>query len=243
MPWNCRFPEPRWRAPALAPVPRRLLLALAAYTAGGFVVARAQPPTARICVLTPDSGEGPFYFDPELVRSDIADSRPGAPLEISLKILRVGDCAALERARVDVWHADALGLYSGYERQTGVGGISTEAAAAQSFLRGTQLTSADGSVRFRTIYPSWYRGRTPHVHFKVFLADDEVVASQIFFPEAVNERVFAQWEPYRTHAARRDTRNENDTFLTGRTDGVFCEAEASEGVVRAAAVIAVAPPA
>src|SRR5690606_8023144 len=74
------------------------------------------------CTVTPDSGEGPFYFDPRLVRSDVADGRPGAPLELAVQIRRARDCAPLAGARFDLWQADALGLYSGYERQEGVGG-------------------------------------------------------------------------------------------------------------------------
>ena len=72
----------------------------------------------------------------------------------------------------------ALGLCSGYEKQSGVGGVSTKSAVGQQYLRGTQFTDQAGHVQFRTIFPSWYGGRTPHVHFKVFLGGSEVVASQ-----------------------------------------------------------------
>jgi len=231
-------PQPIWRVPRAAAVSRRMVLALAAYAAGRLTLARAQAP--GMCVLTPDSGEGPFYFDPSLVRVDITDGQPGVPLALAVQVLRAGDCATLENARVDLWHADALGLYSGYERQSGVGGIDTRAAVGRSFLRGTQLTDAQGRVRFRTIYPSWYGARTPHLHFKVFLGGDQVVASQIFFPDAVNDRVFNEWEPYRQHVAKRRTRNAEDTFLRDEIGGVFCEAQDEPGGgVRATAVVVV----
>src|SRR4030095_12580165 len=100
----------------------------------------AQPPGS--CVLTPEAGEGPFYLDPKLIRSDITSKQPGAPLNLALQVVRAGDCATLANARVDVWHADAVGLYSGYEKQSGVGGISTKAAVGQQYLRGTQFTDA-----------------------------------------------------------------------------------------------------
>ena len=61
----------------------------------------------------------------------------------------------------------------GIVKQGGVGGISPEAAVGKQYLRGTQFTDVQGSVQFRTIFPSWYGGRTPHVHFKVFLANKE----------------------------------------------------------------------
>lgn len=179
-------------------------------------------------MLTPEAGEGPFYFDPELLRADITDGKPGAPLELSMRVVRAGDCASLANARVDVWHSDALGWYSGYANQRGTG-EPAEQVLGQKFLRGTQVTDADGRVRFRTIFPSWYRGRTPHVHFKVFLAGDEVVASQVFFPEEVNTRVFENFAPYRERAMRRDTFNAND-FL--RNAGVYCAVqERPEGLL------------
>jgi protocatechuate 3,4-dioxygenase beta subunit len=203
---------------------------------------RAGAQDVASCVLTPDSGEGPFYFDPSLVRADITEGLPGAPLTIAVRVVRAEDCATLENARFDLWHADALGLYSGYERQSGVGGVSVRTVAAARHLRGTQFTDADGRVEFRTIYPSWYGGRTPHLHFKVFLGGAEIVSSQIFFDDAINDRVFHEWEPYRTHVAKRVTRNEADMFLADEVGGVFCEAEAAANGVTGTAVVAVARP-
>lgn len=188
--------------PAWAPVGSRVALAQGGQRPGS-------------CVLTPEAGEGPFYLDPKLIRSDITSGQPGAPLELSLQVVRAGDCATLAKARVDVWHADAVGLYSGYERQSGVGGISTKAAVGQQYLRGTQITDAAGHVQFRTIFPSWYGGRTPHVHFKVFLGGNEVVASQIFFPDEITKEVFGEWRPYRDHVSKRTTFNTNDPIKQG----------------------------
>jgi len=235
---NPRNPIPVWREPTASAVPRRMFLGFAGLTVGSIALGRARA-QAGVCVLTPDSGEGPFYFDPNLVREDVADGQPGAPLELKIQVMRAGDCATLEQARVDVWHADALGLYSGYERQSGVGGVATSAVVGKSFLRGTQFTDVEGRVAFRTIYPSWYGGRTPHVHFKIFLSGDEVVASQIFFPDDVNDRVFNEWEPYRQHVAKRVTRNADDTFLRDRVGGVFSQPEESGAGVSASVVIAV----
>jgi protocatechuate 3,4-dioxygenase beta subunit len=187
-------------------------------------------------VLTPEAGEGPFYLDPNLVRSDITSGRPGAPLRLALQVVREGDCAVLSDARVDVWQADAIGLYSGYAQQSGVGGVSTDVAVDQQYLRGTQITDADGRVRFQTIYPSWYGGRTPHVHFKVFLGGDEVVASQIFFPDEINEDVFTTRDPYRQHVSKRRAFNRNDPI----PEGITSEASRSGGGYAATAVLVVA---
>jgi protocatechuate 3,4-dioxygenase beta subunit len=184
---------------------------------------------AASCAVTEDAGEGPFYFDPSLVRSDVTSGRLGAPLEFAVQITRARDCAPLSGVRLDLWQADALGLYSGYRDQPGVGGVPTEPTVGATFLRGTQIADADGWVRFKTVYPSWYGGRTPHIHVKVLIDAQERLASQIFFPDDVNAEVFAQWDPYREHVAKRTSFNHNDTFLDrnkdGRTDGVFCEVE------------------
>jgi protocatechuate 3,4-dioxygenase beta subunit len=118
---------------------------------------------AKVCVLTPEAVEGPFYFDAKLVRSDITEGKEGSPLVLTLQIVEAKDCAAIPEARVDIWHADGLGLYSGYADQ------DSGSAEGETFLRGTQLTGADGEVRFNTIYPGWYPGRTPHIHFKAFV--------------------------------------------------------------------------
>lgn len=143
---------------------------------------------------------------------------------------------------MDLWQADGVGLYSGYRDQPGVGGAISTDATGRTFLRGTQFTDGTGLVRFRTIYPSWYGGRTPHIHFKVFLGEEEILASQIFFPDEVTAEVFDRFAPYRDHVARRTVFNANDRFLDsggdGRIDGVFCEIEsfADEGLSASAAV-------
>jgi protocatechuate 3,4-dioxygenase beta subunit len=209
--------------------------------AGAFMAAvgrrRVYAQNAGRCILTPEAGEGPFYLDPELIRADITSGKPGAPLELAIQVVRLGDCATLAGARVDVWHADALGLYSGYAKQGGVGGVSAQTAVGQQYLRGTQFTGADGNVKFRTIYPSWYGGRTPHVHFKVFLGGTEVVASQIFFPDEINNEVFSQWLPYREHVSKRKVFNHNDSI----PQGVFSEVTRSVKAYLAGALLVVAP--
>jgi protocatechuate 3,4-dioxygenase beta subunit len=212
------------------------LFGLSALFVAAVIPARGRGQEPRRCVLTPDAGEGPFYLDPKLVRSDITAGQPGAPLQLALQVVRDGDCATLANARVDVWQADALGLYSGDEKQSGVGGVSTKTAIGQQYLRGTQFTDPAGNVHFRTVFPSWYGGRTPHVHFKVFLGGNEVVASQIFFPEDINKDVFSQWQPYRDHASKRTAFNDNDPFK----EGVYSEVTRQSRAYSAKAVLVVA---
>jgi protocatechuate 3,4-dioxygenase beta subunit len=108
-------------------------------------------PNGKVCILTPEAAEGPFYFDPKLVRATIAEGRAGAPLALALQLVEAETCGQLDKVRVDIWHCDGLGVYSGYARQ------ETGSAEGETFLRGTQFTNGDGMVRFDTIYPGWYR--------------------------------------------------------------------------------------
>jgi protocatechuate 3,4-dioxygenase beta subunit len=157
-------------------------------------------PGAKVCVLTPEAVQGPFYFDPKLVRADITEGRPGAPLALTLQVVSAKDCARLKGARVDLWHADGLGMYSGYRGQ-GDNGVSTR---GETFLRGTQFTGADGQVRFATIYPGWYPGRTPHVHFKVLIDATSLVTGQLYFPDNLSARIYRTLAPYNDRKATRD---------------------------------------
>jgi protocatechuate 3,4-dioxygenase beta subunit len=122
-------------------------------------------------------------------------------------------------AAVDVWHADAGGIYSGFEAAsaghgppvTADGGTSTP-TDADRFLRGTQLTSPQGSVSFVTIYPGWYTGRAVHIHMKVHRGGNVVHTGQLFFNDTLTDRVYRA-EPY-ADRGNRDTRNASDAIFT-----------------------------
>lgn len=68
---------------------RRALLGIGA--CAGALGSRETLAQAAVCLATDDSGEGPFYFDPSLLRSDITEGAVGAPLDIALRVTRAGD--------------------------------------------------------------------------------------------------------------------------------------------------------
>lgn len=171
--------------------------------------AGAASPEPGACLLTPQSIEGPFYLDPRLVRSNLAEGRPGVPLRLDLRTVEAGPCTPLRGARVDVWHADAQGLYSGYDGQGDRRRIST---AGQSFLRGTQVSDGAGAVAFETLYPGWYPGRATHVHFKVFVDSRTLVTGQMYFPDEINDAIYRTEAAYGNRLFKRDTLNANDVF-------------------------------
>jgi len=106
--------------------PRRALLRALALLPVGLAVrpdwtaraAEAGLVAANVCLLSPETTEGPFYLDPRLVRRDITEGRPGVPLGLTLQVVD-GDCRPLAGARVDVWHCDAAGDYSGVRQPGG----------------------------------------------------------------------------------------------------------------------------
>lgn len=168
------------------------------------------------CVLTPEKTEGPYFVDEKLLRSDIRGDpstgavESGVPLTLRLVVVRSdGDCAPVAGAAVDVWHANASGLYSDVQNM-GAGGSQ----AGREYLRGYQVTDADGAVAFTTIYPGWYAGRAIHVHFKVRLYDGTAATyeftSQMFFDPAVTAQV-VQASAYAGRGAP-DTSNATDNI-------------------------------
>lgn len=185
------------------------------HAAGAGVAAfTVEAPVADLCVLAPESVLGPFYFDPKLVRTDITEGRQGVPLQLRLKVVDVAGCRPIEKARVDVWHCDAAGQYSGYGSQGDDQSVSTKGA---TFLRGTQFSDATGAVLFETIYPGWYRGRTSHIHVQVFLEDRSLHIGQIYFPDAMSEYIYQNVAAYSGRASKRDTTNETD-FIVRHSD-------------------------
>ena len=199
---------------------RRRLLALAGAGAGSIVLAAcgddepslsadANPidgASSPSCVLTPDEAEGPFYTDLDLVRRDITDGRAGSPLELRITVVDADGCTAISGAEVDVWHADAEGLYSAFTEQGEDEDVDT---TAESFLRGVQTTDQRGIAVFDSIYPGWYPGRTAHVHAKIHFDDRTAVTTQFYFPDDISASVYTAHAAY-IDRGDKDTSNDDD---------------------------------
>jgi protocatechuate 3,4-dioxygenase beta subunit len=165
------------------------------------------------CVLTASLTEGPFFVDEKLDRSDIRTdpvtgaTSTGIPLALSFNVQRVTSnaCTPLTGAYLDVWHCDAAGVYSDVS------------GSSRKFLRGYQITDANGVAAFTTIYPGWYNGRAVHIHFKLRLYAGTTrtyeFTSQFFFDDSLTDSVYTQ-SPYSSRGSR-DTRNANDGIYNG----------------------------
>jgi protocatechuate 3,4-dioxygenase beta subunit len=121
----------------------------------------------------PELTEGPYYIEGEQIRRNITEGKAGVPLTLRLRVVDASTCKPIKGAAVDIWHADAGGVYSGF------GG----GARSRTFLRGIQRTDANGVAVFRTIYPGWYPGRAVHIHLKVHVGGSVVHTGQLFFPD------------------------------------------------------------
>ncbi len=186
------------------------------------------------CSVTPEETEGPYYFDADKIRSDIREDREGTRLRLALRVRDAGSCTPIADAVVDIWHADAGGAYSGFDGggdgagggpggPGGPGGGGGQARTPTRYLRGAQVTNSDGVVEFTTVYPGWYPGRTVHIHAKVHLDAKTVLTTQLYFDDALSDRVFAG-RPY-SERGERDQRNDADGIfeeslvMTAKTEG------------------------
>jgi protocatechuate 3,4-dioxygenase beta subunit len=187
---------------------REVLAALGLAGVGGLLGSKASAQnTLPSCVVRPALTEGPFFVDTQLNRSDIRSDpvtgvvKPGVPLVLRFVVSRVSSsgCTLLPGAMVDIWQCDAQGIYSGVQDRFAD-------TRGQKWLRGHQITNAQGVAEFTTIYPGWYPGRTVHIHFKIRYRNRDFT-SQLFFDDALSDRILAS-PPYAKAGIR--TRNAND---------------------------------
>lgn len=153
---------------------------------------------ATTCLLTPEVTEGPYWVEYATTRRNITEGKAGLPLVIRFTVLNAKTCTPIGNADVEIWHCDALGEYSAVN------------GAATRFLRGHQKSNASGKAEFLTIFPGWYRGRTPHIHMKVYVGGNAVHTGQIFFDEKITAAVYKQ-APYASRG-QYDTSHASDNI-------------------------------
>src|SRR5215471_19183852 len=153
--------------------------------------------TTVVCRQWAEQLEGPYRRGTQPLRRDLVEDREGASLHLGLLLVDTAG-APLSDGEIEVWQCDALGRYSGYPPPNDSGAPVSEGNAPrteylpdQTFLRGRQPTDADGVVEFATIYPGWYPGRTVHIHVMAH-TPHRTYTSQLYFPEAVSDAVFAR---------------------------------------------------
>lgn len=190
------------------------------------------PTSSGNCVADPAETNGPYPADGTntssgstsnvltvsgVVRSDVRSSfigstttATGVELELTLTVVDSNSsCAALSGYAVYIWLCDANGDYSLYT------------LPKESYLRGVQVTDANGQVTFTAIFPGCYMGRWPHIHFEVYSSLSyatsqryAVLTSQLAMPEDVCDTVYADTSLYPQSAT-------NMARVTLSSDNVF----------------------
>lgn len=141
------------------------------------------------CTETNAETAGPFpTIDPaSLQNANIVGDRTGIPMTVNITIKNINNnCNALSGAIVDIWHCDREGNYSEY------GGTQMQSANYTNyhFLRGRQITDANGLVTFQSLFPSWYQSRATHIHVHIYDSNGtSLLITQIAFPEGSNSAV------------------------------------------------------
>ncbi|KAI0480841.1 Intradiol ring-cleavage dioxygenase [Xylariaceae sp. FL0804] len=184
------------------------------------------------CLLTPIVTQGPYFVADEFVRANLKDDQEGVPLTLDFQIVDINTCEPMADTYLDIWHANATGVYSGVAVDGNGSGEDDTANLDLTYGRGVQKTDADGVAQFDTIFPGHYTGRTTHIHTVVhknatlqangtlgaITVTDHI--GQVFFDQDLISLVEAEY-PYTTNTQDLTT-NAEDSVLESETatDGV-----------------------
>jgi protocatechuate 3,4-dioxygenase beta subunit len=165
------------------PARRRLL-----HAGAGLLAALACPGLAQARPTLAPMTDGPFY-PPRAWRAQWNDwdadlsrvQRDGGTLQargehlgLELQLLDVKG-RRIDGAEVEIWQCDALAVYHHP-------GVRMTAGQFDEGFQGFGASRSDGEgrLRFRTIRPVPYPGRTPHIHVKLRHASFGELSSQLF---------------------------------------------------------------
>jgi len=176
------------------------------------------------CTVTPEGEEGPYFVDDSatgFARSDIrsnldgTNTQSGIPLTLSIYAYdSENSCAAMANVQIDIWHCNGSGIYSAED---------VEDTTGETWLRGYQITDANGLASFKTIVPGWYAGRTTHIHLRLRSTYDSTTTggtntTQLFLLQDVIDTINTTISPYSAEGTNPTT-NASDHVYSGETDG------------------------
>lgn len=145
-------------------------------------------------------------------------------MHLEFQFVDVNTCEGVENMMLDVWAANATGVYSGVDVKGNVAPLDTD------FLRGLQATDSDGVAAFDTIFPGHYKGRAIHQHVVshynyTILPNNTIVGGdinhigQLFFDEALRTAVEATY-PYNTNT-QDVTSNDDDMWAPSQAENSY----------------------
>ncbi|KAK5079449.1 hypothetical protein LTR70_008139 [Exophiala xenobiotica] len=173
------------------------------------------------CILTPEVTDGPYYVFGEAIRKNVKEDMysDGVDLYLEVQYLDINTCEPVPDVAVDIWNANATGVYSGIS----VSGNYAADGYNSTYLRGIQFTGADGVASFETIFPGHYEGRATHTHLLAYMnavvnANETITNGtgtvthihQLFRNEVLKAEVEATY-PYNTNE-QPITTNEEDMW-------------------------------
>ncbi len=157
------------------------------------------PRVLAAAVPTPRQTEGPFYpteypadDDSDLVKVE------GAVREAGGDILELGGRVLDQNARpaaglrVEIWQCDVNGVYLHRRSRN----FADRDGGFQGF--GHADTDDAGGFSFRTIVPTPYPGRTPHIHVKLLDDGREILTTQLYragFAQNDSDGLFRRLSP------------------------------------------------
>ena len=147
---------------------------------------------AEALSLTPHQTEGPFYPDKMPLDTDndliiLNDSLTPAVGTVAYLSGKVTDIKGnpLRNTLVEIWQVDNNGVYL----HTRGGSRSKRDSNFQGY--GRFLTDSKGKYFFRTLKPSPYSGRTPHIHMAVSAKGEKKFTTQCYIKgEPRNQKDF-----------------------------------------------------
>lgn len=168
------------------------------------------------CTLICETTEGPCTADTE-DREDVSEGYAGLPVRLALLIVDADTCAPIPGVRVEIWHTQRTGVYSGNTPNPQMCSGGDDDAPNHLYFRGSQTAGDDGRVNFDTCYPGWYNGRAVHIHFRVYVGDTLHATSQLFFADSLNAEIFADHPDY-SEFGQPNTTNVSDNIIGSAED-------------------------
>jgi protocatechuate 3,4-dioxygenase beta subunit len=164
------------------------------------------------CVLTPEAIIGPYWVKGELIRKNVTETQIGVPMHLDMQFVDISTCKPIPQLMIDIWSANATGVYSGVA--LGEGGLDT------SFLRGVQMSDRDGVVQFDTIFPGHYTERATHEHVTshvnstllpngTYTGGTVTHIGQLFFEESLKHKIEATY-PYDQNTQAYTTNDDDE---------------------------------
>ncbi|KAF2256139.1 aromatic compound dioxygenase [Trematosphaeria pertusa] len=181
----------------------------------------------KTCILNPEGETGPYWIKGELIRDNVREDQPGVPIIIEGQFLDVETCEPIPELYWDVWNCNSTGVYSGLVA-SGNGNSDDLSNYNATFLRGIQKSDADGVVRFESVFPGHYSGRTTHHHMIAHLnatvlpnntltGGTVAHVGQLFWDQDLIETVEATY-PYNQNNISLTTNSEDHVFSAETED-------------------------